>query len=204
MIDLDTAMTHLRAADPDLARAHDAVGTPEPRVRPPGYGTLVNIIIGQQVSAAAGAAIWAKLEKGLGEVTPDTVLARDVEDLRSLGLSRPKARYAHTIAEAVRSGSLDLDAVAAMGDDDALAALTAVKGIGPWTAEIYLMFALGRPDLCPAKDLALQTAVQHLKGLAERPSDKVFREFAEPWRPHRSAAALLCWRWYRTIKTRER
>lgn len=195
------SLAHLAATDPDLRRALDAVGPPEPRIRPPGFATLLRIVVEQQVSSAAGAAIWSRLESGLGIVTPDAVLARDADALRAFGLSRPKARYAHALAEAVQSGALDLDAMAGLADEDALASLTAVKGIGTWTAEIYLMFALGRPDLWPVKDLALASAVAHLKGLAERPGPGLLGEIAEPWRPYRSTAALLCWRWYRFVRS---
>jgi len=183
---------------PDMARALEATGRPPSRKRQAGYGTLVRIIVDQQVSVHAGAAIWRKLETGLGQVTPETVLAAGEGGLRQHGFSRPKAHYACGLAQAIVSGELDLDALGRKRDNAAIhEALTAIKGIGDWTAEIYLMFALGRVDVWPAKDLALAISAQRLLGLEERPTPKEMIEIGERWRPWRTIAALILWRYYR-------
>lgn len=196
-VDHDTALERLRRKCRYMRRALDEAGPPPPRVRQPGFAALARIIVEQQVSVAAGAAIWGRFETGMGGVaTPDAVRGFDEEGLRQFGLSRPKARYIHALAGALTDGSLDLDAVDAMADAEAIAALTAVKGIGRWTAEIYLMFALGRMDLWPALDLALAEAAFRLMGLEARPDAKALDVIGQRWAPHRSTAALVLWRYY--------
>lgn len=180
-----------------MARAYALAGAPLPRRRPDGFPALVNSIVGQQVSAHAGRAIWLKLENGLGEVSPETVLAAGPDKLRALGLSRPKAAYATGLAEAVTAGGLDLVALRDAPDEAVVESLTALKGIGQWTAEIYLMFALGRPDVMPSGDLALAEAAARLMGLSERPKPKELAAIADRWRPWRSTAALMLWYYYR-------
>ena len=145
---------------------------------------------------ASAAAVWRKLEAELGEgCDPQALLARDFDALRACGLSRQKQGYARSLAELVVSGALDLHALPA-DDEEAIAQLVQIKGIGRWSAEIYLLFAEGRPDIWPAGDLAVQIAVGRLAGLAERPSENVTRTLAEPWRPHRGAAAIFAWHTY--------
>ncbi len=152
--------------------------------------------MGQQVSVAAAASVWRKLEAELGEDTrPDALLARDFDTLRACGLSRQKQGYARSLCELVVGGELDLSALPA-ADDEAVAQLTRIKGIGKWSAEIYLLFAEGRPDVWPAGDLAVQAGLAKLLGMPERPDEKATRARAEAWRPHRGAAAIFTWHCY--------
>ncbi|MFM8499159.1 MAG: DNA-3-methyladenine glycosylase family protein [Chakrabartia sp.] len=192
------AIDALILAEPKFADVVGRVGYPEPRQRPTGYDTLLRTIIGQQVSVKAAASIWAKLEAGLGDLTrPETILASDEQTLRSFGLSRQKQSYALSLARLVADGALDLHHLP-KDDEEAIALLTQVKGIGRWSAEIYLLFAEGRPDIWPAGDLAVQIEVGRLLGLAERPSERKVRAVAENWRPYRGAAAVLAWHHYNT------
>ncbi len=186
----------LIALDPDFALVVERYGPPPSRRRPGGFATLLRIILGQQVSTAAAAAIWQRLEDGVDDVTPDCILAVDADGLRQFGLSRPKVRYAIALAKALLDGELDLDGLQAMDDEAAIAALTRITGIGPWTAEIYLLAALGRLDVWPAADLALMIAAQELKVLPARPSAQAMRQLAEAWRPYRAVAARLLWHYY--------
>lgn len=186
----------LCAIEPALAEAIARLGYPEPRVRPRGYDTLLRTIVGQQVSVAAAASVWKKLEALLGEgCPPDALLAQEDEALRACGLSRQKQGYARSLAELVVSGALDLHNLPEE-DEEAIEALVRIKGIGRWSAEIYLLFAEGRPDIWPAGDLAVRIAVGELLGLDERPDERQARSLAEKWRPHRSAAALVAWHHY--------
>lgn len=175
-----------------------------PGLRPPGFATLLGLILEQQVSVAAGAAMWRRLTETLTPVTPDGFLTLDDETLRACGFSRPKLAYGRGLARAVADGALDLDALETLEDEVAIADLTALKGIGRWTAECYLLFALGRRDVLPAADLALLVGWQALAGLPERPKPEAFRDAAEPWRPRRTAASLLLWRVYRAEREREK
>ena len=182
--------------EPAFARTLAAVGYPEPRLRPTGYQTLLRTIVGQQVSVAAAASVWRKLETELGEaMAPDAVLARDFETLRACGLSRQKQGYVRSLCELVVTGSLKLDDLPA-DDEAAIADLTRIKGIGRWSAEIYLLFAEGRPDIWPAGDLAVQAGLHRILDLPTRPSEKETRAIAEAWRPHRGAIAILTWHAY--------
>ncbi|NLR70747.1 DNA-3-methyladenine glycosylase 2 family protein [Novosphingobium sp. ERN07] len=182
--------------NPALGSAISRVGYPEPRIRATGYGTLLRTIVGQQVSVAAAASVWSKLEALLGEdMPPHDLLAADFDSLRACGLSRQKQGYARSLCELVVSGELDLDALPE-DDEAAIAELVKIKGIGRWSAEIYLLFAEGRPDIWPAGDLAVQVGLGKLLGLAERPSEKETRALAEDWRPHRGAAAIFTWHCY--------
>lgn len=181
-----------------MKRALAEVGPLTTRKRPQGFPTLVRIIVDQQVSKEAGAAIWARLEREIGPVTPEIVLAAGETGLRAGGLSGQKARYALGIAESVAAGRLNLRGLAQRPDAEVIERLTALKGIGLWSAEIYLMFAMGRPDVFPSGDLALQVAAGQLLGLDARPTDPEIRAIAEQrWRPWRSVAALALWRYYR-------
>lgn len=202
--DLAAARAALAMADPRLARADAAVPPFAWRLRPGGFEGLFRMIVEQQVSVAAAAAIWARTVAGLGdEVTPEAVLARDVETLRSFGLSGQKARYGHEIARAQVEGRIDFDHLERLGDDAAVAALTAIKGVGRWTAETFLMFCEGRLDVFPGGDVALQEAMRWADGLDARPTEKAAYLRAEAWRPHRGVAAHLLWGWYGMVRRGE-
>ena len=181
-----------------VARALQEVGYPALRRRPPGFPALLRAIVGQQLSVASAGAIWARLEDTVRPLTPAALLALDEAALRAAGLSRPKIRYARALAGECASGALDLERLADLADEEAIAALVAVSGIGRWTAEVYLLFALGRRDVLPAGDLALLSAAQRLYGLPERPQPAGLLDRAEPWRPWRGAVAHLLWRYFST------
>ena len=184
------------AIEPGFAAALARVGYPEPRIRARGYQTLLRTIVGQQVSVKAASAVWSKLESALGAgCDPAVLLASDFDALRGCGLSRQKQGYARSLAELVVSGGIDLHDLPE-DDETAISALTKVKGIGRWSAEIYLLFAEGRPDIWPAGDLAVQIEVGRILGLESRPSEALTRELAERWRPHRGAAAIMTWHHY--------
>ena len=195
---LKTALDALAAREPAFAAGIARAGYPEPRIRERGYATLLRTIVGQQVSVAAAASVWNKLDVVLGGKADDpaAMLAASDEALKSAGLSRQKLGYARSLAGLVTSGELDLYHLPA-DDEEAIAELTRIKGIGRWSAEIYLLFAEGRTDIWPAGDLAVQIEVGRLMGHAERPSEKLTRELAERWRPHRGAAAIFAWHHYR-------
>jgi DNA-3-methyladenine glycosylase II len=194
---LRTSIDALVAAEPAFARALERAGYPEPRIRDRGYETLLRTIVGQQVSVAAAQSIWSKLASALGDLTdPETVAQASDETLRAAGLSRQKASYARSLADEVTSGRLDLTNLPA-DDEEAIAQLVRIKGIGRWSAEIYLLFAEGRQDIWPAGDLAVQIEIGRILGHADRPSEKLTRELSEPWRPHRGAAAILAWHHYK-------
>lgn len=182
--------------EPRMARALELAGYPEPRIRPTGYATLLRTIVGQQVSVAAAASVWRKLELLLGEGIPSgRLLAASFDDLRACGLSRQKQGYVRSLCELVEEGALDFDALPD-DDEEAIAELVRIKGIGRWSAEIYLLFAEGRPDIWPAGDLAVQAGIGKILGLEERPKEKAARDLAEAWRPHRGAAAIFTWHCY--------
>jgi len=188
------AIAHLRAADPVLADVIDAVGPYDLTPSPQGFHALADAIVSQQISIKAAAAIMGRLEQLLGEVAPARLLAVEPEELRAIGLSGQKARYLRDLAERTAVGGLDLAALPALDDAAVIAQLTAVKGIGRWTAEIYLMFALGRPDVLPAEDLGLRYAVQQFYQLPAPPTPAEVRRIGEAWRPHRSVASWYLWR----------
>lgn len=193
---LKASLDALAAREPLIAAAIGRVGYPPPRIRDRGYATLLRTIIGQQVSVAAAQAIWNKMAAQLGDITDPAIIAQvSAEDLRAAGLSRQKAAYAHSLAGEVTSGRLDFARLPG-DDEEAIAALTRIKGIGRWSAEVYLLFAEGRPDIWPAGDLAVQIEVGRILGHPERPSEKLTREVAEAWRPHRGAAAVFAWHHY--------
>jgi DNA-3-methyladenine glycosylase II len=193
---IKTAVEALAACEPAFARVTDRAGVPEPRSSEPGATTLLRTIVGQQVSVAAARSMWAKLEAAFG-TPPDLhrLLAASDEDLRAAGMSRQKSGYIRSLAQLVLSGELDLEQLP-RDDEEAIALLTKIKGIGRWSAEIYLLFAEGRPDVFPAGDLAVMIELGRLLGLPEKPTEKALRELAEPWRPYRGAAAVLAWHSY--------
>jgi DNA-3-methyladenine glycosylase II len=193
---LNASLDALAAAEPRFAAAIALAGYPQPRDRDPGYTTLLRTIVGQQVSVAAAASVWNKLEALLGKgCAPALLIEQDYDALRACGLSRQKQGYARSLAELIVSGGLSLDRLPE-DDEEAISYLTQVKGIGRWSAEIYLLFAEGRADIWPAGDLAVQAGMGQIMGLDERPSEKAIREMAEPWRPHRGAAAIFSWHYY--------
>ena len=182
--------------NPAIAGAIERVGYPEPRIRLRGYRTLLRTIVGQQVSVASAASVWNKLEALLGEaMPPQDLLDCDFDALRGCGLSRQKQGYVRSLCELVVSGELDLHTLPE-DDEAAIAELIRIKGIGRWSAEIYLLFAEGRPDIWPAGDLAVQVGLGKLLGLDARPDEKATRTLAEAWRPHRGAAAIFTWHCY--------
>ena len=186
----------LASREPAFAGVLAKHGMPEPRNSERGAQTLLRTIVGQQVSVAAARSMWAKLEGAFGS-PPDLrrLLAATDEELRAAGMSRQKSGYIRSLAELVISGELDLENLP-MDDEEAIALLTKIKGIGRWSAEIYLLFAEGRADVFPAGDLAVMVELGRLLGLPDRPSEKQLRELAEPWRPYRGAAAVLAWHSY--------
>lgn len=193
---LKIALDALAEREPAFAAALKRVGYPEPRISSRGYATLLRTIVGQQVSTKAAQAVWHKLEGIVGDLTdPASIIRTSDEQLREAGLSRQKAGYARSLSALVTSGELELEHLPA-DDEEAIAKLVAVKGIGRWSAEIYLLFAEGRLDIWPAGDLAVQIEVGRLLGLEARPSEKLTRELAEAWRPHRGAAAIFAWHHY--------
>jgi DNA-3-methyladenine glycosylase II len=186
----------LAAREPAFAGVVEKYGIPGPRHSEPGAHTLLRTIVGQQVSVAAARSMWSKLEAGYGS-PPDlrAILNASDDDLRLAGISRQKAGYVRSLASLVLSGELDLHRLPTE-DEEAVALLTRIKGIGRWSAEIYLLFAEGRPDVWPAGDLAVQIEIGRLLGLPDKPSEKQLRELAEAWRPYRGAAAVLAWHSY--------
>ncbi|HEX4510350.1 MAG TPA: DNA-3-methyladenine glycosylase 2 family protein [Burkholderiaceae bacterium] len=192
-------MRHLARIDPDFARAIEEVGHPELRVVPSGFGGLMRSIVGQQVSVHAARAIWLRLEALIPTGDPAQFLTLTDEQLRAVGLSNSKMKYGRSLASDIVEGRIDFAQLTELDDTAAIAMLTQAKGIGPWTAEIYLMFAHGRPDIMPGLDLGLVVAAQHLKGLRKRPDAKRLLKIAEAWRPWRSAAALLLWHYRRNM-----
>lgn len=191
-------MDALARVEPAFAAALQRIGYPAPRIRPRGHATLLRTILGQQVSVASANAVWLRLEALLGKgCPPAALLAAPEEALRGCGLSRQKQRYARSLAALVESGSLDLAALP-QDDEEAIAALVRIDGIGRWSAEIYLLFAEGRHDIWPAGDLAVQIETGRILGLDARPSERETRRLAEAWRPHRSAAAIMTWHHYNT------
>lgn len=194
----------LVALDPALAQAHARTPAFEWRWRPGGYEGLFRMIVDQQVSVAAAAAIWKRVVDGLdGEITPRSVLARDHEQLRAFGLSGQKARYGHEIAQAHVEGRIDFDHLEQLSDEEAITRLVSIKGVGKWTAETFLMFCEGRRDVFPGGDIALQEAIRWADGATLRPTEKQAWARAEIWRPHRSVAAHLLWGWYGAVKRGE-
>ena len=190
---LKASIDALARIEPAFARTLKEIGYPEPRIRPRGHETLLRAIVSQQVSIKAAAAILAKVEAATGGIEdPANIDRTSDEALRAAGLSRQKISYLRSLAEDVLSGRLDFDNLPE-DEEEAIAALTHVKGIGRWTAEVYLLFAEGRTDIFPAGDLAVQIEIGRILGLPERPTEKKTRELAEPWRPHRGAAAIFAW-----------
>ncbi|MDI1327338.1 MAG: DNA-3-methyladenine glycosylase [Brevundimonas sp.] len=198
------ARAALADLDPALERALAQTPVFDWRLRTGGFEGLFRMIVEQQVSVASAAAIWARVVQGLeGEVTPEKVLATEIEALRGLGLSIQKATYGHEIARAHADGRIDFDHLERLSDEEAVERLVAIKGVGKWTAETFLMFCEGRRDVFPAGDIALQEAIRWADGAPSRPREKDAYARAEMWRPHRSVAAHLLWGWYGAVKRGE-
>ena len=198
--------THIDALvdiDPRLGPVRDFAGKVQPRVNKRGFAGMAKVICGQQVSVASANAIWGRFELLPGALDPNTYLSLTEEQVRATGFSGGKFRTVRAIAEAVAGGTLDFDHLENLPADEAVRALVAHKGIGPWTAEVYLMFCAGHPDVFPAGDLALLKAVQHGLGLDARPAIKDMIGIAAGWTPYRSAAALLFWRYFAVMRDRE-
>lgn len=190
------AVDALAARERAFAAVVERFGVPPPRCSEPGAQTLLRTIVGQQVSVAAARSMWAKLEAGYGSPPEFARLLTATDDeLRAAGISRQKAGYIRSLASLVISGELDLANLPG-DDEEAIALLTKIKGIGRWSAEIYLLFAEGRPDIFPAGDLAVMVELGRLMGLDAKPSEKQLRELGEAWRPYRGAAAVLAWHSY--------
>lgn len=189
-------VAYLCARDADLARVVDEFGPPPLWARPPGFATLLHIILEQQVSLASAHAAFRKLGERVRPLTPGNFLALDDATLREVGFSRQKARYGRLLARAVLDGSLDLEALAELDDDEVRRRLKSIKGIGDWTANIYMMEALLRPDVWPSGDLALANAARRVKGLARRPSPVQLEELGQRYRPWRAVAARIFWHHY--------
>jgi DNA-3-methyladenine glycosylase II len=191
------AVAYLRAADPVLARLVAAVGPPALRHEPHLFTALVSAIVGQQISVSAASAIRARLAARVGPeqpLTPEALLALSHDDLRAIGLSRAKERYVTDLAAKVASGAVDLATIDQLPDEAAIAELTQIKGVGRWTAEMFLIFSLGRPDVLPVDDLGFRSAVRRQYGLAALPKAAELRALAEPWRPYRSFGTWYLWR----------
>jgi DNA-3-methyladenine glycosylase II len=207
ILDSDTVLMKgaraLARRDPVIKRLIAAGAKPPLRKRAPGFAGLARIIVGQQLSTASAAAIWGRLEARFPDMGPHEIGSAGEEDLRAPGLSAAKIRTLRAIAAAVEDGSLPIERLRTMPADEAHALLTAVKGIGPWTADIYLLFCLGHPDAFPAGDLALQEAARIAYGLDARPKANELVSLAERWRPWRGVAAKVLWAYYRIIKQRE-
>lgn len=193
---LRRAARALAERDSDLAAVLETLGTPPMWAREPGFPTLVHIILEQQVSLASARAALARLRELASPLTPEAFLALDDGALRAAGFSRQKTAYCRHLAAAVVEGRLDLEALARMSDEEARAKLVKLKGVGPWTADIYLLMALRRPDVWPSGDLALALAARRVKRLDARPTPAQLEALAEAWRPWRAVAARLLWQHY--------
>ncbi|HEY4820280.1 MAG TPA: DNA-3-methyladenine glycosylase 2 family protein [Xanthobacteraceae bacterium] len=201
--DLDHAIAQLVGVDPRFGTVLSRAGRPPLRRRPDGFAGLASIVVSQQLSTASAKAIWGRLSEAFDPFEHAAVLRARSAKLARAGLSASKIRALKAIAKAIDRGELDLPALVAKQADEAHAALTAVHGIGPWTADIYLLFCLGHPDAWPAGDLAVQEAMRLAFGLKTRPSAREMGPLAEAWRPLRGVAACLLWSYYRAIKKRD-
>ncbi|MGF1607814.1 MAG: DNA-3-methyladenine glycosylase family protein [Kiloniellales bacterium] len=196
-LSLRPALEALAARDADFARAYASCGLPPVRRQVPGFAGLLKIITAQQVSAASARAIIGRLDQAVRRLTPRSFLKLSDDDLRAIGFSRAKMRYGRALAEAVLKKEIDFAEVERLDDEDAIAHLTGAVGVGRWSAEVYLLFALQRPDIWPVGDLAVRVAAQRLKALPAQPSPGEMLDLGEPWRPYRSAAARFLWHFYR-------
>jgi DNA-3-methyladenine glycosylase II len=194
---LQRALAYLGKADRDFARAIKEIGPPPPRGRPASFMALLHVIVAQQVSTHAAKAISDRLDAALEAQTPEAFLKLTDADLRAVGFSRQKVVYGRDLATAFLDGRVSLPKLRRQSDADVITAITSIKGLGTWSAEVFLLFNFKRPDVMPAQDLALLVAAQRLKRLKERPTPKELRAIAEPWSPYRSYAARMLWHYYR-------
>ena len=192
-----TALDEVATRDQDIAVALQEVGYPTPRNREPGFATLINVIISQQVSTNAAAAIRRRLEAALDPLTPEAFLAADEQTIRDVGLSVRKVEYGRGLAQAILDGTLETERLAELNDNEVAKALTGIRGLGQWSADIYMLFALGRADAWPLGDLAIQIAVQKVKHMCKRPDPKQMLTVASSWRPYRGVVALFLWHYYK-------
>ncbi len=197
---LNEGLNYLADKDADLARVVKHHGPPQLRHRPQGFSTLLKIILGQQVSRSSADSTYQRLANAIGPPLPANFLALDDDSLRSIGFSRQKSRYGRELASALVDGRLNLDSLDKADDDSVRATLTALPGIGPWSAEIYLLFALRRSDAWPASDLGVIVGAQKVKNLPARPSRLELDDMAEAWRPWRGLAAFILWHGYQEIE----
>jgi len=201
--EISEGLDHLVRLDPHLQPVVEKAGSLELRLAEPGFAGLAHIVVSQMVSRASANAIWGRIVAGTGKVTAENYLAVSSELRAGFGLSGAKARTLEGLAEAVITGEIDLQAVSRIEAPDALAQLTALRGIGPWTAEVYLMFCGGHPDIFPVGDVALRAAVGHALVLENRPEAKWLMQRAEVWTPWRSVAARLFWAYYASVMRRD-
>jgi len=201
---LRRAAHRLAGSDPVLAGILERHGPPPLWARDPGFPTLVHLILEQQVSLASARAAFERLVAATDPLTPSAFLALDDDRLLAIGFSHQKARYARAVALAIDAGELDLDALGGADDDEVDRALTALPGIGPWTATIYRLMVLRRPDAWPAHDLALAQAIAETRGLDERPGPEELAAMAEGWRPYRAVAARMLWHHYLSVRAERR
>lgn len=193
---LAVAARKLAASDPDLAHLLKTYGTPPLWAREPSFPTLIHIILEQQVSLASAKAAFDRLHAAIAPVTPQRLLTLNDAELKAIGFSRQKTLYARLLAQAILDRQLDLEALSALPDDEVRVTLKQLKGIGDWTADIYLLMALRRPDIWPKGDLALLVAMQRLKNLAARPTQAAFDLMGVAWKPYRAVAARMLWHFY--------
>jgi DNA-3-methyladenine glycosylase II len=190
----------LAARDRHLASIYETLGTPPMWARRPGFATVLRIVLEQQVSLVSARAMFERLKLNINPFTPETFIDCGEAYLRSLGMTRQKAHYAIQVAESIRHGHLRL--ISRLSDEDAHARLTSIKGVGPWTANIYLLMALRRPDIWPDGDIALASAVMRIRKMKQRPSFIELAKMAERWRPYRSVAARMLWQYYLAQKVK--
>ncbi len=201
--DIEEGLKALLLIDPRLEHVAERAGPLPLRLSEPGFAGLAHIIVSQVVSRASADAIWRRMVDEMGEVTAQNYLAVTSEDVPRFGLSRAKARTLHGVATAIVDGRLDLESLNLLDDASAFSSLTALKGVGPWTAQVYLMFCGGHSDIFPSGDVALQAAVAHALGMDTRPSAKKLAEIAMFWSPWRSVAARLFWAYYASMTRRD-
>lgn len=195
--DIKVSLDALAHTDEDVAKAVALVGYPAERINPQGFNTVLRVIVGQQLSVKAAATIWGRVQALAGETAvPDDYVKISDEALRGAGLSRQKINYVRSLCETIKDGTLDFEALTTLSDEEAVKAITAVKGLGVWSAHIYMMFSLGRADIMPVGDLAVRVGIGRIVGLTERPTEKECDAIGDRWRPHRSAMALLAWHYY--------
>lgn len=194
--DIQKALQGIAAIDDDMAKALNDCGYPAPRLRPTGFETFLNTIVSQQVSTKAAATVWGRVTNLMSTIEAEALLDLPSQALRDAGLSKRKVDYAQGLAEAIISADFEPEALTKMGDAEAIAKITRLRGFGPWSAEIYLMFSLGRQDIFPADDLILLTSLQKLKNLPVRPTPKKARDMIQHWSPWRSSGSLFLWHYY--------